>query len=160
MPGVQCCSLCRVHTSAVTIRQIFLVHSQASATFAERRSRPQRKLSLHFHHSQVSAGEKLVCHASAKGQFESWSYGLVVKRRYKEPLAQTFLAVRRRSQALAPSPLESAVASACRRIQLHVREQAHGAVWGLSLARAFQVRAQGSDGGDWTWTAVERKRYW
>ncbi len=27
-------------------------------------------------------GEKLVMHASAKGLFESWSYGLIVKRRY------------------------------------------------------------------------------
>lgn len=42
---------------------------------------------------EISPGQKLVMHASAKGQFESWSFGLVVKRRFvlKDRLGETGL---------------------------------------------------------------------
>ncbi len=38
---------------------------------------------IHTHtYAYIHTGEKLVMHASAKGLFESWSFGLIVKRRY------------------------------------------------------------------------------
>ena len=43
----------------------------------------------------INAGDSLLIHSAAKGQFESWSYGLVVKRRYllREKLGEGGLGV-------------------------------------------------------------------